>query len=180
MLGWSPDRGGPTSFLGLDSRPDWGCPTLYGWWAPVALRNIKRWEAGGSVHKVHRSHFLLPTTPNFIERGRNQWREAPLDCAATPLPPLLHRELHCIGFPFFNHRCSWAELHRRTRWQASGLAPTPPPLPRMVCTRRLSSSFLCFPSASSLPLFSLYRFCTRTPVHTWNVKLFPRSTGTWS
>jgi hypothetical protein len=81
--------------LGLDSRPDRGRPTLHGWWAPVALRYIKRWDAGGSAHEVHRSYSSHRQTLNPIsEWGRCQRREAPLDRAATPPPssppPLRH------------------------------------------------------------------------------------------
>ena len=46
----------------LDLRPDRGRPTQYGWGAPVALRYIKRWGAGGTQYEVRRAAATPLTT----------------------------------------------------------------------------------------------------------------------
>jgi hypothetical protein len=153
---------GPTACWTLITRPDRGRPTLYDWWAPIALRYIKRREASGSVHEVHQSLFLPPTnpTPDLIVRGRSQRWEAPLDSAATPSPPLHHHGLHCVtSSPTVAARAQPPSTNVMADTGSSSNATAPP-----------SDGLYTSPHSSLSLIFS--STCTRTCIYL-NVKLNP-------
>ena len=92
------------AYWALVTRPDRGRPTLHGWWAPVALRYIKRWGPAAQSTRFAVSRKSHRQTLDRSKRARSQRREAPLTftvvtatpsvcTASTSVQPLLQPSL---------------------------------------------------------------------------------------
>jgi len=79
----------PTAYWALVTRPDRGRPTLHGWWAPVALRYIKRWGAA-----AQRTRFAVSRKPH--RQTLNRSREGAQPATGSSTDP---RRRHCYARP---------------------------------------------------------------------------------
>ena len=124
----------PTAYWALVTRPDRGRPTLHGWWAPVALRYIKRWGPAARGTRFTVSRKPHRQTLDRSKRARSQRWEAPLTSPSSLLrrPSALHRRPCNL---YSTRRCpcaasiTEAEMASSTATPSEGSGSTPAPLP---------------------------------------------------
>ena len=126
-------------------RPDRGRLTLYGWWAPVALRYIKRWGPAARGTRFAVSRKPHRQTLDRSKRARSQRREAPLTLPSSLLrcPSALHRRPCNL---YSTRRCpcaasiTEAEMASSTATPPEGSGSTPAPLSFLPLSACSSSS----------------------------------------
>ena len=124
----------PTAYWALVTRPDRGRPTLHGWWAPVALRYIKRWGPAARGTRFTVSRKPHRQTLDRSKRAHSQRREAPLTSPSSLLrhPSALHRRPCNL---YSTRRCPCAAsinepmMASSTATSSEGSGSTPAPLP---------------------------------------------------